>query len=104
MERLLQNEKVTLYDAIRSVRHSNQPTQSNHLLQSYDETISKYHGWAVRKAAGLAFYTLPYRDQFFAQIGVKNDKTPVKNLVTYMSGIYKNVHNQYVKFNLQSLA
>lgn len=29
---------------------------------SYEKTLSSYHSWIVRKAAGLAMYSLPHKD------------------------------------------
>jgi len=35
---------------------------------AYDETLANYHGWAIRKAASVAFYLLPTKKDFVKQI------------------------------------
>jgi len=42
--------------------------------KAYNGTISKYHGYLVRKSVSVACYLLPYRKNFFKTIRSSNDE------------------------------
>jgi len=74
--------------------------------QAYDKTLSNYHIWAVRKAASLAFYTLPSRESFIEQMGFSNlseAKQGIEKLVASLQPVVTAIHNTYTLYTLHNL-
>jgi hypothetical protein len=77
-------------------------------IQAYDQTLSKFHTWTVRKAAGLSFYALPTRENFLETLQMKNEDNsfniePVKDFTFYLKSLHKNLHDFYTKHDLHDL-
>jgi len=74
--------------------------------QAYEESLAKYHTWTVRKAAGLAFYTLPSRQYFLDHIGLSNESKLEEKLGILISAVEKvteNLQKLYDDYHLNQL-
>ncbi|GBM09834.1 Ceramide-1-phosphate transfer protein [Araneus ventricosus] len=77
----------------------------------YNETLSKYHPWLIRKGANIAMYTLPARQQFIERVyGGPCDKATVEHYGKMMGDIaniskkiYEETHKLYEANNLLNL-
>lgn len=72
--------------------------------ESYAVSLSDYHAWTVRKAVGLAFYTLPSRDKFLVQLDLKVDEPGIFDPLVNASNLVREVMNSfYSKYELGDL-
>ncbi len=72
-------------------------------LQAYARTLSKHHPWAVRTAAHLSFYALPYREKFLLQVKLDKDLSPLESLVRALRPIVDNLNDIYTQYDLHAL-
>lgn len=72
--------------------------------ESYATTLSNYHTWTVRKAVGLAFYTLPSRQKFLKDLELDVDVPNVfEPLVKVTKQIREIMNEFYTKYDLTSI-
>lgn len=74
--------------------------------KAYDETLALHHPWTIRKAAGLAFYALPYRETFMGQINVKDEAhglDSINHLQGSMVPIIESIQNTFAKHEIVNL-
>ncbi|XP_078616209.1 ceramide-1-phosphate transfer protein-like isoform X2 [Branchiostoma floridae x Branchiostoma japonicum] len=74
--------------------------------ECYHETLANYHVWIVRKAAGMAFYTLPTRKNFLEKL-CKEEEDVVLGLVSELADtilpVYEQTEKLYTKFDFHEL-
>ncbi|XP_078696804.1 ceramide-1-phosphate transfer protein-like isoform X1 [Branchiostoma floridae x Branchiostoma belcheri] len=74
--------------------------------ECYHETLANYHVWIVRKAAGMAFYTLPTRKNFLEKL-CKEEEDMVLGLVSELAAtilpVYEQTEELYTKFDFHEL-
>ncbi|XP_019637455.1 PREDICTED: ceramide-1-phosphate transfer protein-like isoform X3 [Branchiostoma belcheri] len=74
--------------------------------ECYHETLANYHVWIVRKAAGMAFYTLPTRKNFLEKL-CKEEEDVVLGLVSELAAtvlpVYEQTEELYTKFDFHEL-
>ncbi|XP_035698013.1 ceramide-1-phosphate transfer protein-like isoform X2 [Branchiostoma floridae] len=74
--------------------------------ECYHETLANYHVWIVRKAAGMAFYTLPTRKNFLEKL-CKEEEDVVLGLVSELADtilpVYEQTEELYTKFDFHEL-
>ncbi|KAE9412266.1 hypothetical protein Angca_001450, partial [Angiostrongylus cantonensis] len=68
----------------------------------------RFHNWVIRKAVGLALYTLPSRGQLITSIqGSMPEEEHVRlvlsNVVAKTQVVYSRVHSIYTDYNLHTL-
>lgn len=77
----------------------------------YNETLSKYHPWLIRKGANIAMYTLPARQQFIERVyGGPCDEDTVQyygkmmgDIAAVSKRIYDETHKLYEANDLLNL-
>ncbi|CAH1240264.1 CPTP [Branchiostoma lanceolatum] len=74
--------------------------------ECYHETLANYHVWIVRKAAGMAFYTLPTRKNFLEKL-CKEEEDVVLGLISELADtilpVYEQTEELYTKFDFHEL-
>ena len=75
---------------------------------AYNDTLGKYHPWIVRKAAGLAMYSLPIKSVFLQRIDTSADaeqkfKTLLEEISQRGTPIYKITEDLYTDMKLHDL-
>ncbi len=74
--------------------------------ESYSATLSKHHTWLVRKAVGLAMYTLPTRSQLLQKMHAESTEstiTLINQVVDEAQPVYDIVQTVYEENDLLSL-
>ncbi|XP_057685653.1 ceramide-1-phosphate transfer protein isoform X2 [Corythoichthys intestinalis] len=74
--------------------------------EAYNESLTQYHPWVVRKAAGLAFCVLPGRPAFFEVMNVGPPEKVVAVLgeaLPLISEVYQITEELYAQNNLLEL-
>ncbi|XP_010873644.1 ceramide-1-phosphate transfer protein [Esox lucius] len=74
--------------------------------EAYNESLSQYHPWYIRKAAGTAFWALPGRAQFFDVMNVGEPEQVVAMLgdaLPLISEVYQVTEDLYIQNNLLEL-
>ncbi|XP_034446582.1 ceramide-1-phosphate transfer protein [Hippoglossus hippoglossus] len=74
--------------------------------EAYNESLSQYHPWVVRKAAGVAFCVLPGRPAFFEVMNVGPSEQVVAMLgeaLPLISEVYQVTEKLYAQHNLLDL-
>ncbi|XP_044301475.1 ceramide-1-phosphate transfer protein isoform X2 [Varanus komodoensis] len=75
---------------LEALRTSNTDSKTSVLCtDAYNASLANYHPWIVRKAATLAFYTLPTRDLFLANMEVGSSEEAVEMLREALPSIRK---------------
>lgn len=74
----------------------------------YDETLSRYHNWVVRKTVWLAAYTLPCRNYLLVLIHgsmpcEEELREVLSNVLSISQVVYSLVDSMYSQHNLHSL-
>ena len=92
------------------LRNISEPTQDEKLsvtaYSAYQSTLSKHHTWLIRKAVGLAIYTLPTTDHFLENMHCESTeaaKEQIEHLVNECQIVYDSVQRLYVDNNLLNL-
>lgn len=57
--------------------------------EAYNNSLANYHPWIIRKAATMAFYALPSRDDFFEYMNVGGSNEAVVMLGEALPSIYR---------------
>lgn len=71
---------------------------------SYADSLSNFHTWTVRKAVGLAFYTLPSRERFLKDLNLDAEAPDVfESLVQVTKSVREVMDEFYKTFDLQSI-
>ncbi|KAK3104438.1 hypothetical protein FSP39_002043 [Pinctada imbricata] len=74
--------------------------------KAYDDTLSKFHPWMIRKGVHLAVYTLPGREAFLEKLKIK-DPSKTKELLGRVAAdqtvIYEITQRLYAEDNLLDL-
>lgn len=77
---------------------------------SYEQTLSKYHGWLIRKCVAVAAHLLDSRDSFMRAITTKNGsvseeqrKSLMDRLVIAIESVNSRVQHIYESCNLLEL-
>jgi len=60
--------------------------------EAYNATLAKYHPWLIRKAAGLAMYSLPSRKKFMAT-SFQQTAEEAERIIPHFLEISKKVHD-----------
>ncbi|XP_060931018.1 ceramide-1-phosphate transfer protein [Limanda limanda] len=71
--------------------------------EAYNESLSQYHPWVIRKAAGVAFHVLPGRPAFFEVMNVGPPEQVVAMLgeaMPLISEVYDITEKLYAQHNL----
>ncbi|XP_062248041.1 ceramide-1-phosphate transfer protein [Platichthys flesus] len=74
--------------------------------EAYNESLSQYHPWVIRKAAGVAFHVLPGRPAFFEVMNVGPPEQVVAMLgeaMPLISEVYDITEKLYAQHNLLDL-
>lgn len=72
--------------------------------ESYATSLSDHHAWTVRKAVGLAFYTLPSRQKFLEQLELNIEEPDVfDSFVQAMNEVRFVINGFYTKFEIENL-
>ncbi|XP_034392447.1 ceramide-1-phosphate transfer protein [Cyclopterus lumpus] len=74
--------------------------------EAYNESLSQFHPWVVRKAAGMAFCMLPGRPAFFEVMNVGPTEQVVAKLgeaLPLISEVYQITEELYTQQNLMNL-
>lgn len=74
--------------------------------EAYNESLAHHHTWIIRKAAGMAFCTLPSRDSFFEVMNAGSLQEVVTLLgeaLPLISEVYQITEDLYAKNNLLEL-
>lgn len=74
--------------------------------EAYNESLSQHHAWIIRKAAGMAFCTLPGRPTFFEVMNVGTPEQVVAMLgdaLPFISEVYQVTEELYAQNNLLDL-
>ena len=79
----------------------------SHIAQNaYKESLSRYHGWLIRKGAHLAMYTLPSKIQLMEKIS-KHSYGEVegiaKRMTLSMKPVYERTQDLYTEYKLHDL-
>uniref|UniRef100_A0A6J0SNL6 Ceramide-1-phosphate transfer protein n=1 Tax=Pogona vitticeps TaxID=103695 RepID=A0A6J0SNL6_9SAUR len=73
---------------------------------SYNASLANYHPWIIRKAASMAFYTLPTRDTFLKNMNVGTNEEAVAMLgeaLPHISQVYEVTESLYAQHKLLDL-
>lgn len=74
--------------------------------ESYQRTLAKHHPWVIRKAVGVAMYTLPTGEQLLSKMGKHDvDRTVelINRVIQLAQPIYDDVQTIYTSNNLHNL-
>jgi len=74
--------------------------------EAYNESLSQFHPWVVRKAAGMAFCMLPGRLAFFEVMNVGPTEQVVAKLgeaLPLISEVYQITEELYTQQSLMDL-
>lgn len=73
--------------------------------QSYNETLANFHPFLIRKAANIAMYTLPYRDQLLNKVcsDVEKSIEALPDMLQITNAVYDRVDALYIEFDLHKL-
>ncbi|XGW21477.1 hypothetical protein V3C99_004438 [Haemonchus contortus] len=87
---------------------TNEDSVASICRKSYEETLSRFHNWMLRKAVSLASYTLPSRGQLITSIqgDLPEDdhvRTVLTDVVFKTQVVYNRVNNIYSEYDLHSL-
>ena len=74
----------------------------------YTATLGNFHPWLIRKAAGVALYSLPNRKDLIKKIapdGIEESilKEKIEACVQKMDIVYKDIQDLYTKYDLHGL-
>lgn len=73
-------------------------------MKAYEQTLFQYHPPLVRKAVGLAVYTLPSREAFLKKVNFQGDANVViAKFVSDLQPIHNFLHEYYIKRNIQNV-
>ncbi|KJH42643.1 glycolipid transfer protein [Dictyocaulus viviparus] len=89
-------------------RSTNDESVSAICRETYDVTLARFHNWVIRKAVGLAMYTLPSRGQLITSIqGSVPEENHIReilsNVVAKTQVVYSRVHTIYTDYGLHTL-
>jgi hypothetical protein len=73
---------------------------------AYSDTLAHHHSWLVRKAVGLAVYTLPTRSALLQKMGESSDEDAAAraaSLVKAMQPVYDQVQDIYKQYDILQL-
>ncbi|KAK5975422.1 putative Glycolipid transfer protein (Gltp) [Trichostrongylus colubriformis] len=87
---------------------TNEDSVASICRKSYEETLSRFHNWMLRKAVSMASYTLPSRGQLITSIQgdlPEEDhlRTVLTTVVAKTQVVYSRVDSVYSEYNLHSL-
>ncbi|VDM64007.1 unnamed protein product [Angiostrongylus costaricensis] len=87
---------------------TNDESVSSICRRTYDDTLARFHNWVIRKAVGLALYTLPSRGQLITSIQgsipeEEHVRLVLSNVVAKTQVVYSRVHSIYTDYNLNTL-
>lgn len=92
---------------LERVRTSNEDSKMSVMCaEAYNESLSQYHPWVVRKAAGMAFCMIPGRPAFFEVMNVGPSEQVVAMLgeaMPLISEVYQKTEELYAQHNLLDL-
>ncbi|XP_028308114.1 ceramide-1-phosphate transfer protein [Gouania willdenowi] len=92
---------------LESLRTSTEDSKTSTMCsEAYNVSLSQYHPWVVRKAAGMAFCMLPGRQEFFAALNVGSTEQAVAVLgeaLPLISEVYQVTEELYAQRNLLDL-
>jgi hypothetical protein len=73
--------------------------------QSYNDTLANFHPFLIRKAANLAMYALPTRDNLLQKVccDVESSIKQLPYMLEISNEIYDRVEALYTEFNLHNL-
>ncbi|XP_070568507.1 ceramide-1-phosphate transfer protein-like [Ptychodera flava] len=94
-------------ELLRSIKESESDAKVSSLASTvYSETLAKHHPWLIRKAAGLAMYTLPSRKQFMEtsfKLPAEEAEKVLPDFLKVTKSIYDEIQELYAKHNLLNL-
>ncbi|KAJ7306406.1 hypothetical protein JRQ81_009753 [Phrynocephalus forsythii] len=73
---------------------------------SYNASLANHHAWIIRKAATMAFYALPTRDAFLANMRVGTNEEAIAMLeeaLPHIRKVYEVTESLYAQHNLLEL-
>ncbi|CAO1305974.1 unnamed protein product [Diamesa hyperborea] len=72
---------------------------------SYSETLAKYHPWVIKKAASVAMYALPKRDELLNKVCSDADKAIeiLPEMLDITEKVYNTIDALYIKYDLHGL-
>lgn len=72
---------------------------------SYNETLANFHPFLIRKAASLAMYALPLRDQLLNKVcsDVQKSIEALPEMLQVTNAVYDRVNALYTEFDLHGL-
>ncbi|EPB73645.1 glycolipid transfer protein [Ancylostoma ceylanicum] len=87
----------TNYDSVSSI-----------CRKTYEETLARFHPWVIRKAVGLASYTLPSRGQLITSIqGNMPEESYVREVLSDVVSKIQVVHSRvdaiFTQYELHTL-
>ncbi|XP_042338456.1 ceramide-1-phosphate transfer protein-like, partial [Plectropomus leopardus] len=92
---------------LERLRTSNEDSKTSLMCsESYNESLSQYHPWLIRKTAGMAFCVLPGRPAFFEVMNVGPPEKVVAMLgeaLPLISEVYEITEELYAQQNLLDL-
>lgn len=95
---------IKLFEDISNA--SNHDSMATVAHNAYSATLAQYHTWLIRKAVGVAVYTLPSRQSFLQKFGASTEQETldqVKDLVGKMYTVYNEVQKIYEEYNILQL-
>ena len=74
----------------------------------YKRTLANFHPWLIRKAAGLALYSLPSRQDLIKKIapdGIEEVvlKEKMQGCIQNIDVVYNDIERLYTKYSLHEL-
>lgn len=73
--------------------------------QSYNETLANFHPFLIRKAANIAMYTLPQRDQLLTKVcsDVEKSIEALPDMLQITNAVYDRIDALYAVNELHGL-
>lgn len=73
--------------------------------QSYNETLSNFHPFLIRKAAGIAMYAMPHRNDLLHKVcsDVEASIAALPEMLQITNVVYDRIHSLYTSYDLHGL-
>lgn len=73
--------------------------------QSYNETLANFHPFLIRKAANIAMYALPQRDQLLTKVcsDVEKSIEALPEMLQFTNAVYDRIDTLYTVNDLHGL-
>ena len=92
---------------MKKIKEAEASEKTSHLAQNaYADTLANFHPWIIRKAAGVALYALPTREQLLMQMGGGEEETTVAKIeetIKSIKPVYDITQKLYDDKNLHDL-